>query len=132
MTPFVRAALLGLAIAVALATLTWIASLLRRDVSLVDRVWSLVIAAPVLGYAAVFPVAGDARALAMAFLLALWAVRLAAYITWRNWAHGEDRRYRAIRARDAEGARAAMREHLVRSGAFHAAEARPRVPSAWQ
>jgi steroid 5-alpha reductase family enzyme len=30
----------------------------------------------------------------------LWAVRLAAYVSWRNWGHGEDRRYQAIRARN--------------------------------
>jgi steroid 5-alpha reductase family enzyme len=30
----------------------------------------------------------------------IWALRLAAHITWRNWGHGEDRRYQAIRARN--------------------------------
>jgi steroid 5-alpha reductase family enzyme len=100
MSPFWNAALLGLAVAVALATLTWIASLIRRDVSLVDRVWSLVIATPVFAYAAVYPPAGDPRFVVMATLLGLWAVRLAAYVTWRNWGHGEDRRYQAIRARN--------------------------------
>jgi steroid 5-alpha reductase family enzyme len=29
-----------------------------------------------------------------------WALRLAAYVTWRNWGHGEDRRYQEIRARN--------------------------------
>jgi steroid 5-alpha reductase family enzyme len=29
-----------------------------------------------------------------------WALRLAIYITWRNWGHGEDRRYQVIRARN--------------------------------
>jgi steroid 5-alpha reductase family enzyme len=33
-------------------------------------------------------------------LLAVWAVRLAGYITWRNWGEGEDHRYQAIRARN--------------------------------
>jgi len=100
MTPFVEAALLGLGAAVGLATLTWIASLVRRDVSLVDRVWSFVIAVPVLAYACVLPPVGDARFMVMAVLLVLWAVRLAAYVSWRNWGHGEDRRYQAIRARN--------------------------------
>ena len=100
MTPFAQAALLGLAAAVGLASLTWLASLVQRDVSLVDRVWAFVIAVPVLAYAWVFPPAGAARFIVMAALLVLWAVRLAAYVSWRNWGHGEDRRYQAIRARN--------------------------------
>jgi steroid 5-alpha reductase family enzyme len=31
---------------------------------------------------------------------AVWALRLAGYITWRNWGEAEDRRYRDIRARN--------------------------------
>ena len=100
MTLFAEAALLGLAAAVGLATLTWVASMVQRDVSLVDRVWSFVIAVPVLAYAWVLPPAGDTRFMVMAVLLVLWAVRLAAYVSWRNWGHGEDRRYQAIRARN--------------------------------
>ena len=100
MTPFVQAALLGLAAAVGLASLTWVASLVRRDVSLVDRVWSLVIAVPVVAYSWMLPPAHDLRFEVMVVLLVLWAVRLAAYVSWRNWGHGEDRRYQAIRARN--------------------------------
>ena len=100
MTPFVQAALLGLAAAIGLGALTWLASLVQRDVSLVDRVWSFIIAAPVVAYAVVLPPAGDTRFSVMAVLLVLWAVRLAAYVSWRNWGHGEDRRYQAIRARN--------------------------------
>ncbi|MEO8526425.1 MAG: DUF1295 domain-containing protein, partial [Caldimonas sp.] len=88
MTPFVEAALLGLAAAVGLATLTWVASLVQRDVSLVDRVWSFVIAVPVVAYAWVLRPTGDARFIVMVALLVLWAVRLAAYVSWRNWGHG--------------------------------------------
>ena len=92
-------ALHGLALIAVLALLTWIASLVRRDVSLVDRMWSLMIAGPAVVYAAQ---AGwsSARALAVLALVLAWGVRLAAYITWRNWGHGEDRRYQEIRARN--------------------------------
>jgi steroid 5-alpha reductase family enzyme len=100
MTPFVQAALFGFAAAIGLGALTWLASLVQRDVSLVDRVWSFIIAAPVVAYAWVLPSAGDTRFRVMAVLLVLWAVRLAAYVSWRNWGHGEDRRYQAIRARN--------------------------------
>ena len=30
-------------------------------------------------------------------LVAFWALRLSAYITWRNWGEGEDARYQAMR-----------------------------------
>jgi steroid 5-alpha reductase family enzyme len=39
----------------------------------------------------------------MAALLAAWGLRLCAYLTLRNWGHGEDRRYREIRARNQPG-----------------------------
>ena len=102
-TPFVAAALAGLAAALGLAVLAWLASLLRADVSLVDRFWSLLIAAAVVAFASVLPPHGDPRFTVMAVVLGLWALRLAAYVTWRNWGHGEDRRYQAIRARNEPG-----------------------------
>ena len=89
----------GLELIAVLALLTWIASLVRRDASLVDRTWSLMIAAPTLVYAAQAGWSG-ARAIALLVLVVAWAARLAAYITWRNWGHGEDRRYQEIRARN--------------------------------
>ena len=92
-------ALGGLACCAGLALLTWIASVLRHDASLVDRTWSLMIAAPALVYAAQIGW-GWPRAIALLSLVAAWGVRLCAYITWRNWGHGEDRRYQEIRARN--------------------------------
>ncbi|WP_046111388.1 DUF1295 domain-containing protein [Aquincola tertiaricarbonis] len=89
----------GLAAAVVLAVLTWLASVVRHDVSLVDRVWSLMIVAVGLVFAWQLG-ATDPRTVAMLFIGALWALRLAAYISWRNWGHGEDRRYQAIRERN--------------------------------
>jgi steroid 5-alpha reductase family enzyme len=92
-------ALRGLALIAGLALLTWIASVVRRDASLVDRMWSLMIAGPSVVYASQTSFSG-ARAIAVLALVVAWGARLAAYITWRNWGHGEDRRYREIRARN--------------------------------
>ena len=93
------AALAGLAAIAAFAGATWIASLVRRDVSLVDRTWSVMITAAALVYG--HQLAGpSARAPWLLGLVVAWGVRLAAYITRRNWGHGEDRRYQAIRARN--------------------------------
>ena len=92
-------ALHGLALIALLALATWIASLVQRDASLVDRMWSLMIAGPAVVYA-VQTSWTTPRAIAVLALGLAWGVRLAAYITWRNWGHGEDRRYQQIRARN--------------------------------
>ena len=92
-------ALLGLTAILTLAAATWVASLARDDVSIVDRVWSILIFAAGCAYAASLDVAGP-RTGWLLVLVAVWAFRLAAYITWRNWGEGEDRRYQAIRRRN--------------------------------
>lgn len=89
----------GLYAAVAVCVLTWLLSLRLRNVSIVDSVWSLMFM--VEGYAYAFGRAlPGPRALLVLVLLSIWATRLATHITWRNWGHGEDRRYQAIRARN--------------------------------
>ena len=91
---------MGLVVALGLAIPTWALSLKIHDASLADRIWSLLIAAPVLVGAHLSGVAPDTRSVLMLTLLLLWALRLAAYIGLRNWGAGEDRRYRAMRARN--------------------------------
>ncbi len=97
--PLLAVALSGLALIAVLGMLTWLASLLQHDVSLVDRMWSVFIAGAALVYFVSLPAPGLRGALMLA-LVAAWAVRLAGYITARNWGHGEDRRYQEIRARN--------------------------------
>ncbi len=89
----------GLALIAALGFLTWLASLVQRDVSLVDRTWSIFIAGAAAVYFALLPAPGP-RGTWMLVLAAAWALRLSCYITARNWGHGEDRRYQEIRARN--------------------------------
>lgn len=98
-SPALRASLGGLALIVALAFPTWLASVARRDASLVDRTWSLFICGAALVYLALLPAPGTRGAWMIALALA-WALRLSVFITVRNWGHGEDRRYQAIRARN--------------------------------
>jgi steroid 5-alpha reductase family enzyme len=98
MSGVAEVALAGLAWIVSLALLTWVVSLVRHDASLVDRMWPVFIVGAGLVYFALLP--QTVRGLWMAVLGAAWAVRLCLYITWRNWGHGEDRRYQAIRARN--------------------------------
>lgn len=92
-------ALAGLALTTTLGVLTWIASLIQRDASLVDRMWSVLIAGAAVVYAVLLPAHGTRASWMLAIVLA-WGLRLSLYITIRNWGHGEDRRYQAIRARN--------------------------------
>ena len=98
-SPLLRVALAGLALIAALGFLTWIASVVRLDVSLVDRTWGVFIVGGAAVYFALLPAAGPRGAWMLA-LGAVWALRLSVYITARNWGHGEDRRYQEIRARN--------------------------------
>lgn len=89
--------LIGLAAILTAGLLTWLVSLVRRDVSIVDSLWSIMFLIAALVYALVLPDYGPRSALVLG-LVAFWSIRLAAYITWRNWGEGEDRRYQQIRA----------------------------------
>jgi steroid 5-alpha reductase family enzyme len=89
----------ALAFTLALATATWAASVVKRDASIVDAVWALMILGAGLAYTATLPDPGP-RAAWVLGLAAVWAARLSIYITWRNWGEPEDRRYRAIRSRN--------------------------------
>jgi len=90
----------GLLVMVMLGFGTWVVSFLKSDVSIVDGMWSLMIFSGCVVYTVVLSPADVARATLILVLAALWALRLAAYITWRNWGQPEDHRYQAIRARN--------------------------------
>ena len=108
----------GLAAILLLLTMVWLVSVWRRDASIVDAFWSIAFLVAALSYWVAAPevAMNDAatniepgsgsdsgigpRAVLIISLTALWALRLAGYISWRNWGEGEDRRYQAIRARN--------------------------------
>jgi steroid 5-alpha reductase family enzyme len=85
-----------------LSLLFWLVSLVKRDVSVVDSAWSLLFLSGLAAYIAASPAHGP-RTLLIAALVAVWAVRLSTYITWRNWGEGEDRRYQAMRRKHDPG-----------------------------
>jgi steroid 5-alpha reductase family enzyme len=89
----------GLAMVVAASILTWVIATAKRDVSIVDSLWSL------LFIILAFTFAYEARPMGIRtplilLLVGIWGLRLSVYITWRNHGHGEDRRYQAIRRRN--------------------------------
>jgi steroid 5-alpha reductase family enzyme len=86
----------GLGVMLIIGFVTWLLSVRLKDVSIVDSVWSLLFLAGLITY---MFISGNTGALAMVSLLlvALWALRLSIYLTYRNWGEPEDRRYREMR-----------------------------------
>ena len=88
----------GLGTLFALLTVVWAISVARRDASIVDVWWGPAI----LAAAGVYASCSDhltARRIVVLAAVSLWAIRLAGYLAWRGWGAGEDKRYRAMRAR---------------------------------
>ena len=90
------AALLGAAVA------AWIVSLLKRDVSIVDSLWSMMFLLIACQYALQAETLGP-RAMPILALTAIWALRLSVHIGLRNRGKPEDPRYQAIRANNEPG-----------------------------
>ena len=81
---------------------SWLFSVISKDVSFVDSLWSLffLVAATVFAFGS--QPLSDRGVLIMA-LVAIWALRLSIYITARNWGEPEDYRYQSIRANNEPG-----------------------------
>lgn len=89
--------LMALAFNATFALAAWLYSVVRRDVSIVDSLWSLMILAALASYLLLNGPPTVRGTLVLA-LVAIWAVRLSVHITVRNHGQPEDRRYQAIRA----------------------------------
>jgi steroid 5-alpha reductase family enzyme len=87
----------ALALCAAAMFALWLVSLALRDASIVDVWWGPGFAL-IAGAAWRLGSGGDPgrRALAST-LVALWGLRLGAYLAWRNFGRGEDPRYQAMR-----------------------------------
>ena len=81
---------------------SWSFSVVKKDVSFVDSLWSLffLIAAAIFALGSQ-PLSG--RGVLVAVLVAIWSLRLSIYITARNWGEPEDYRYQSIRANNEPG-----------------------------
>jgi steroid 5-alpha reductase family enzyme len=91
-----------LSIILAVGVVSWLFSVIKKDVSFVDSLWSLffLVAAAVFAIDAQ-PLSG--RGALVLSLVAIWALRLSIYITARNWGQPEDYRYQAIRSNNEPG-----------------------------
>ena len=92
----VFALLTSLAVITGIMILLWLVSIALGDVSIIDPFWGT-------GFVIVTAIACwrsaplDARAWLVLTLTTIWGLRLSIYLLWRNWGHGEDRRYSAMR-----------------------------------
>lgn len=89
----------GLLVLLTMAFLSWIVSLTKRDVSIVDSVWPLFFLAAMSSFC-LNPAVNGPRSTYALILVGIWSLRLCAYLTWRNWGQPEDRRYQEIRQRN--------------------------------
>lgn len=80
----------------------WLTSVRLGDASIVDSLWSLMFLTATLVFLWAVPDAGTRAGIVLA-LVGVWALRLAAYITWRHWGKPEDYRYQAIRRNNEPG-----------------------------
>ena len=93
----------GAAISAAWVLGLWLLSIAKRDVSIIDAVFSLIVVS-IVGVSGV--IMGDApasRKLLVFGLLALWSARVTAYLGWRKWGEGEDPRSTKLRGWVDEG-----------------------------
>jgi steroid 5-alpha reductase family enzyme len=74
----------------------WLVSLIRNDVSIVDSLWSMMFLMMLGLYMSMVDVVGPRSWLVM-LMVAVWAIRLSAFIAIRNHGEPEDHRYQAIR-----------------------------------
>ncbi|MGD2154815.1 MAG: DUF1295 domain-containing protein [Gemmatimonadales bacterium] len=92
-------ALTALAATVALMTLVWVVSLIKRDAGIVDVFWGLGFV--VVTWLYFFMGEGTtARGYLVLIAVTVWGLRLSLYILARNWGKPEDYRYREMRERN--------------------------------
>ncbi len=96
--------LLVLPTVLVLAVIGWLISLPENNVNAVDSFWSMFfLASALVVIAATSELTG--KNLLIFCLVAVWALRLSVFLTFRNWGKDEDRRYQAIRANNNPGFR---------------------------
>jgi len=86
----------GLLLIMIIMTLLWVASIIVKNVSIVDLFWGLgfVLTA---GFYFFKTEGSDLRKIILIHLVSIWGIRLSVYLAWRNIGKGEDFRYRQFR-----------------------------------
>ena len=77
--------------------LGWLFSLAKRNVTIVDSMWSLFFLVAAIVFSSFeYPLSN--RGMLVFCLVLIWSLRLSIYLTIRNWNKPEDYRYQTIRA----------------------------------
>ncbi len=96
MPPLGQTLLATFVVTLAALFVLWLLSLVRRDASIVDPFWGCGFV--IVAWTAFERSSHDSsRAILLVALTTIWGLRLSFFLLWRNWGHGEDRRYRAMR-----------------------------------
>lgn len=98
----IQSYLYGLLAMTILAVLIWLVSVKQQNASIVDSVWSLFFLLGSIVYLWPNEMITFQQIILLS-LVAIWALRLSLYITWRNHGKPEDSRYQAIRAKYSPG-----------------------------
>lgn len=101
MSPLAQTLLLNLGVIATVMTLVWLVSLALKDASIIDPCWGAGFVL-VAGVSWLLNAPGELRVLLLFMLTAIWGLRLSIFLLWRNWGHGEDRRYTAMRDKHGE------------------------------
>ena len=95
--------LAGVGTIVVMVSACWVLSVRMKDASIVDLLWSLLFMGAVWTFALVTDAPGGPRRVVILTLVSVWAVRLSAHLTVRNWGEPEDPRYQRMRRRQDPG-----------------------------
>lgn len=92
----------ALFVILAVGVVSWLFSIIKKDVSFVDSLWSLFFLIAAIVFALKAQPLSVKGQLVLA-LVVIWSLRLSIYITARNWGKPEDYRYQSIRANNEPG-----------------------------
>jgi steroid 5-alpha reductase family enzyme len=98
---FLHIYLQALLVIMILMSILWIASIIIKNVSIVDLFWGFGFLVTSIFY--FLNAQGDMpRKFILIILVSIWGLRLSSYLTWRNYGKGEDFRYREFRKKYGE------------------------------
>jgi steroid 5-alpha reductase family enzyme len=87
----------NLVVAITAVLVLWLISIPLRDVSIIDMVFALIFG--MIAAVSFFVGEGwETRKLLIALMLGIWGLRITVHLVRRNWGHGEDPRYTALRS----------------------------------
>lgn len=91
-----------LSVMLTIAFVAWLFSVKKKDVSIVDSIWSIFFIAAG-AYIFINTNEISVRGILVLTLVCIWGLRLSAYITIRHWGKAEDHRYQSIRENNQPG-----------------------------